>query len=80
MVSSAWEKSMNSSLDVLLELLEQNANWWEQAAITCEHIAANRGLGSKEEWQLMGAVYRERAQKHAQLMEQFRQKGTSTHG
>jgi hypothetical protein len=74
-VSATWEKRMNSSTDPVFELLEQNASWWEQAALTCEHIAANHGLGAKEEWQLMGAVYRERAQKHAQILDQLRRNG-----
>jgi hypothetical protein len=73
-VSSARGKRMDSSNDDVLELLEQNASWWEQAALTCEQIAANHGLGTKEEWQLMGAVYRERAQRHAQIIDQLRQK------
>jgi hypothetical protein len=74
-VSSTWEKRMDSSTDPVFELLEQNASWWEQAALTCEHIAANHGLGPREEWQLMGAVYRERAQKHAQILDQLRRNG-----
>jgi hypothetical protein len=74
-VSSAPGQRMDSSNDDVLELLEQNASWWEQAALTCEQIAANHGLGTKEEWQLMGAVYRERAQRHAQIIDQLRQKG-----
>ena len=69
---------MDSSTDPVFELLEQNASWWEQAALTCEHIAANHGLGTKEEWQLMGAVYRERAQKHAQILDQLRRNGINT--
>jgi hypothetical protein len=73
--SSTWEKRMESSTDPVFELLEQNASWWEQAALTCEHIAANHGLGTKEEWQLMGAVYRERAHKHAQVLDELRRKG-----
>ena len=76
-VSSTWEKRMDSSTDPVFELLEQNASWWEQAALTCEHIA-NHGLGTKEEWQLMGAVYRERAQKHAQILDQLRRNGINT--
>lgn len=74
-VSSTWEKRMDSSTDPVFELLEQNASWWEQAALTCEHIAANHGLGTTEEWQLMGAVYRERAQRHAQILDQLRRNG-----
>ena len=75
--SSTGEKLLDSSTDPVFELLEQNASWWEQAALTCEQIAANHGLGTKEEWQLMGAVYRERAQRHMQIIDQLRQKGIS---
>ena len=78
-VSSTWEKRMDSSTDSVFELIEQNASWWEQAALTCEQIAANHGLGTKEEWQLMGAVYRERAQKHRQILDQLRRNGISAH-
>jgi hypothetical protein len=63
---------VDSSTDPIFELLEQNASWWEQAALTCERIAANHGLGTREEWQLMGAVYRERAQRHMQVIDQLR--------
>ena len=76
--SSTGEKRLDSSTDPLFELLEQNASWWEQAALTCEQIAANHGLGKKEEWQLMGAVYRERAQRHTQIIDQLRQKAISS--
>ncbi|MGA8307309.1 MAG: hypothetical protein WB723_16675 [Candidatus Acidiferrales bacterium] len=73
--SSTWEKRMDSSTDSVFELIEQNASWWEQAALTCEQIAANHGLGTEEEWQLMGAVYRERAQKHTQILDELRRNG-----
>ncbi len=76
-VSSTWEKRMDSSTDSIFELIEQNVSWWEQAALTCEQIAANHGLGAKEEWQLMGAVYRERAQKHTQMLDELRRNGMS---
>jgi hypothetical protein len=61
-------ESINSSIDVVFELLEQNVSWWEQAALMCERIAENPSSGTKEEWQLMGAVYRERAQRHTQFI------------
>lgn len=75
--SSTREMHLDSSTDLIFELLEQNASWWEQAALTCEQIAVN-GLGTKEEWQLMGAVYRERAQRHMQIIDQLRQRGMSS--
>ena len=77
--NAAEERHLDSSTDHVFELLEQNASWWEQAALTCEQIAANHGLGTKEEWQLMGAVYRERAQRHMQVIDQLRQRGMSAH-
>ena len=63
---------MDNSMQNILEILEENVNWWEQAAITCEHTAARLPTGEKEGWQLMGAVYRERAEKHSRLVEQLR--------
>ena len=62
--------------ETVFDLLEQNAKWWEEAAVTCEHIASHNGLGGTEDWRLMGAIYRERAQKHAQFIEQLRRNGT----
>jgi hypothetical protein len=71
--NAARERSMETSIENILEILEENVNWWEQAAITCEDTAARLPTGEKESWQLMGAVYRERAERHARLIEQMRQ-------
>jgi hypothetical protein len=71
-VRATWEKSMDASMQSILEILEENVKWWEQAAVTCEHTATRLPAGEKEGWQLMGAVYRERAEKHTRLVEQFR--------
>jgi hypothetical protein len=71
--NATWERSMETSMHNILEILEENVNWWEQAAITCEQAATRLPTGEKEGWQLMGAVYRERAEKHAHLVEQLRQ-------
>jgi hypothetical protein len=66
---------MTSSTENIFELLEQNAKWWEQAAVLCEQTVAQLEPGRREEWHLMGAVYRERADKHVHLIEYLRQKG-----
>jgi len=79
-VNATWEKRMDSSIQEILELLAENVNWWEQAADTCEHTATRLPTGEKEGWQLMGAVYRERAEKHNRLVEQFRGGNNSAHG
>ena len=53
MANAAGEKSVNTSLQDILEILEDNVKWWEQAAITCEQTAARLPTGEKEGWQLM---------------------------
>ena len=80
MANAAGEKSVITSLQDILEILEDNVKWWEQAAITCEQTAARLSTGEKEGWQLMGAVYRERADKHTRLVEQFRRENNAAHG
>lgn len=80
MASATWEKRMNTSNEGILEILEQNAKWWEQAAVTCERTAAHLPSSEKEEWELMGAVYRERAGKHAHLIEELRKNGKGASG
>ena len=79
LVNATGESSVDTSMQSILEILEENVNWWEQAAVTCEHTAARLLEGEKEGWQLMGAVYRERAEKHSRLIEQFRLENSSAH-
>jgi hypothetical protein len=78
-VKAPWEKLMDTSNEGILEILEQNAKWWEQAAVTCEQTAANHATGKKEEWELLSAVYRERAGRHLQLIEELRKSGNGMH-
>lgn len=80
MANAAGEKSVNTSMQDILKILEDNVKWWEQAAITCENAAVRLPTGEKEGWQLMGAVYRERADKHTRLVEQFRRENNAAHG
>jgi hypothetical protein len=80
MPRATWEKQMDTSTENILETLEQNANWWEQAAATCEGPITQLASNSKEEWQLMAAVYRERANKLTHLLEQLRHKTNGAHG
>jgi hypothetical protein len=71
---------MDMAMREIFEILEENVRWWEHAAVTCEHTAARLLEGEKEGWQLMGAVYRERAEKHARLVEQMRRDGNGARG
>jgi hypothetical protein len=71
--NASGDRNMDASMQNILEILEENVNWWEQAAVTCEDTASRLATGEKEGWQLMGAVYRERAAKHTRLVEQLRE-------
>jgi hypothetical protein len=73
------ENPMDTDTGDLFELLQQNAKWWEQAAVTCEGSAAQLPSGAKEELQLLGAVYRERAQKFSKLIEGLGKNGVTAH-
>jgi len=62
----------------ILACLEEHANWWIQAAVNCEELAAGHGMEKLSEaqklanWQLLAAVYRERAELSARSVEAFR--------
>ena len=71
---------MDLAMQGMFEILEENVRWWEQAAVTCEHTATRLPTGEKEGWQLMGAVYRERAEKHTRLAEQLGRENTAARG
>jgi hypothetical protein len=57
----------------VLEMLEQNARWWKKAADHCESVAPHlHDPAKKQEFMLMSAVYQERADIHAQMVERLR--------
>lgn len=59
--------------EAILEVLEQNARCWQKAAAHSESLGAQLlDPGEKEESMFMSAVYQERADIHAHLVEQLR--------
>jgi hypothetical protein len=58
--------------DAVLEILEQNAKWWEKAAAHCERLCQRASDKNIQDLALMSAVYKERADIHARLVEQLR--------
>jgi hypothetical protein len=59
--------------DSILEVLEQNARWWQKAAAHSESLGAQLvDPSKKEESMFMSAVYQERADIHAHLVDQLR--------
>jgi hypothetical protein len=53
---------MNDLLNEALSLAEGDAKWMEDAARYFEDYASQLIDGEKPKWELLGAVYRERAQ------------------
>jgi len=56
----------------MLEILEQNAKWWEKAAEHCETLVERASEKNRQELTFMCAVYKERADLHARLARQLR--------
>jgi hypothetical protein len=73
-VGRLWEKPLDTSNRDVLEILNENATWWTHAALTVESTAAHFPSGEEKalELLLLGAVYRERADINARLIEQSR--------
>jgi hypothetical protein len=83
MAAVPWERLLDTSNQGVLEVLEENVTWWGRAALSCAEAAARLPSGEKErklEWLLLGAVYRQRADMHARLIEQLRRTGDGAHG
>jgi hypothetical protein len=58
--------------ELILEILEQNAKWWEKAAAHCETLVQQASDKNRQELTFMCAVYKERADIYARLAEQLR--------
>jgi hypothetical protein len=56
----------------ILEIVELNAKWWEKAATHCESLCQHASDKNRRDLALMSAVYKERADLHARLVEQLR--------
>jgi hypothetical protein len=64
---------MKEQLREVLSAAEGDASWLNNAAQFFEDFAANLKAGEKAEWDLLAAVYRERAQVMQSLAEKMRQ-------
>lgn len=58
--------------DLILEILDHNAKWWEKAAAHCETLVQYATEKNWPELTFMCAVYKERADLHARLAQQVR--------
>jgi hypothetical protein len=55
-------------LKEILSFVEGDARWWDEAAQHVEELASGVPPAEKAKWQLLAAVYRERAKAHTELV------------
>jgi hypothetical protein len=55
-------------LKEVLSFVEGDVRWWDEAAQHVEELASGLPEAEKTKWQLLAAVYRERAQAHTELV------------
>lgn len=71
---------METSISDMIQFLEENKKWWEDAADLCEQRAESLRSPEKEAELLLCAVYRERADRQSQAIEGLRNKVDSAQG
>jgi hypothetical protein len=63
---------MEDVLKEVLTFVEGDARWWDEAAQHVEDLANNLPEIERPKWQLLVAVYHERANAHRELAEKTR--------
>jgi hypothetical protein len=71
---------MELSAKDMIQFFAENKKWWEDAADLCERRAESLRSPEKEAELLLAAVYRERADRHAQTIENLRKNVDSARG
>jgi hypothetical protein len=59
-------------LKEILSFVEGDARWWDEAAQRVEELASGLSEAEQRKWQLLVAVYHERARAHTELVEGVR--------
>jgi hypothetical protein len=59
-------------LKEVLSFVEGDASWWDKAAQHVEELASGLPESEQAKWQLLAAVYRERAKAHTELVARIR--------
>ena len=65
---------MEEILKEVLSFVEGDARWWDEAAQHVEELASGLPEAEKAKWQLLVAVYHERARAHAELVGKVRKR------
>jgi hypothetical protein len=61
-------------LKEVLSFVEGDVRWWEEAAQHVEELASGLPEAEQTRWQLLAAVYHERARAHTELVGSVRKR------
>jgi hypothetical protein len=65
---------MENLLKEVLSFVEGDSRWWEDAARQCNELASKLSPVEKAKWDLLCAVYYERAKAHRELVTKIRER------
>ena len=65
---------MEELLKEVLSFVEGDARWWDEAAQHVEELAIGLAEAKRTKWDLLAAVYHERAKAHRDLAERVRKR------
>jgi hypothetical protein len=65
---------LDQLLNEVLSFVEGDVRWWDEAAQRVEELARRLPEAERAKWELLAAVYRERAQAHTELVGSVRKR------
>ena len=65
---------MEELLKEVLSFVEGDARWWDEAAQHVEELASGLPEAVRTKWDLLAAVYHERAKAHTELVGKVRKR------
>jgi hypothetical protein len=65
---------MDQLLNEVLSFVEGDVRWWDEAAQHVEELTSGLSEAERTKWQLLVAVYHERARAHTELVGSIRKR------
>ena len=65
---------MDELLKEVLSFVESDVRWWDEAAQHVQELASGRPEAERTKWDLLAAVYHERAKAHTVLVGSVRKR------
>jgi hypothetical protein len=72
--AASTSKKRNRELPCLVTFVEGDVRWWDEAVQHVEELTSGLPEAERRKWQLLVAVYRERAQAHTELVGSVRKR------